>query len=325
MRVAILTYPNCRSPRLLAEGLQRMLRRIGVEADCHADALPELTAMSDGSGSLRAILAAWRARWSHWRRQLDRYDLLVVSDTIGVVRRTEALALLKRLGRPILHYEVFAYAGSQYFVRQFGEKAHHFFDGFLVVSGIHDDTPVPGPPIFEIGMDLPALAPLRPVRPFTALMDFERPGYEPQRQTQLEALRRTGIAHETLAGEYTFAEIDAVYARAGVAFVAFPEAFGVPVVQLQRHGCLVAAPHPHWVKRHALRPAGHVFDEAGDRDAFSENFLFYDGGDDLAARLTQARDQFDASAAAARLLHQQPHFVRGRTEALQAALTHFRP
>jgi hypothetical protein len=313
MRVAILTNPDCRSPRLLAEGLQRMMRRIGIAADCHAEALPELAAMAAAGGSLRARAAAWHARWSHRRRQIDRYDLIVVSDTVGAVRRTQALAPLKRLRRPLLHYEVFAYAGSQYFVRQFGDRAHHFFDGFLVVSGIHDDPPIPGPPIFEVGMDLPALVPLHPARPFTALLDFERPGYEPQRQIQLEALRRAGIAHETLSGEYTFAEI------------AFPEAFGVPVVQLQRHGCLVAAPHPHWVKRHALRPAGHVFDEARDRGAFSRNFLFYDGVEDLAARLAQARDRFDAGAAAAQLQRRQPHFVHGRPEALQAALAHFRP
>ena len=320
MKVAILTHPGYRSPRFLAEGLQRMFSRIGVPADCHYSAIPDLFAIANAHASRRnRVSAAW-SQVRQWARRLDRYDLIVVSDTVGIIAKTGLLEPLKSLRRPLLHYEVFAYAGSRYFVRQYGPTAHHWFDAFLTVSGIHDDPPLEGPPIFENGMDLPNLAPLRFDRPFSALLDYPRPGYEAQREVQVDALKALNIPYETLAREYSFVEIDQVYSRSAVAFVAFPEAFGVPIVQLQRHGSVIASPNPHWVKRHALRPAGHVFDEAGDAKHFSENFVFYKSADELKQKLVTLRANFSPRAVASRFGLQHESFIHGRLDVLRLAV-----
>ncbi len=104
------------------------------------------------------------------------------------------------------------------------------------------------------------------------MLDFERPGYEADRKVQIEAIDELQLSRYSLDHEYTFAEMVREYDKAAVAFLAFPEAFGVPIAQLQQRGALIAAPHSFWARRHAQLPTGSVFSEKSAR--FTENFIF---------------------------------------------------
>lgn len=323
MRVAILTRSNYRSPRFLAEGLTRMLGKLGVSCDCFPKALDMLESISVRHLSRKNRLAASIADIYLLLKKLDSYDVIIVSSTISIIGRLEILEPLKALNRPILFYEVFAYQGSDYWIRQFGPTTHLFFDGFLTVSGIHDDQPILDKPIFEIGMNLPPPQKIDFQRPFSALLDFPRKGYELERETQKEALISLKIPIIELNSEYSFLEIEAIYSQVGVAFIAFPEAFGLPIVQLQYHGAYIASPNPLWIKRHAIKTKGHVLDSVLDQSIFTSNFVLYESKENLIQKLSEIRHNFNPWDARITLLEKQPHFVHGNLAELSKALHSF--
>lgn len=314
-RVAIITRAGYRSPRYLATGLQRMLHRIGAKADCYCHGISWLEAIRQRHASRRHRAIAAFA--DVWVRYLQRYDLIVVSDTIGAARESALLAPLRTLGKPIFFYEVFALSGSKYWLDRFPPKAVSLFDAYLVSSAIHDSPPVAGPPIFEIGLELLEKPTLQRDKPLLAMIDFEREGYEDDRRLQLDALAKIGLEHFSLEGEYTFSEIVAEYERSAVAFLAFPEAFGVPIAQLQNQGSLIASPHRNWAKRHALLPAGSVF---VDDAPFTENFIFYSDRRDLEEQLKARTRELDPQAVARRFRERQPHLAQGNVAELRRAL-----
>lgn len=314
-RVAVVTRSAFRSPRYLAKGLGRMLRRSGVAVDCFIHGLSWLEAIKCRSESRRHGAIAVFA--DQWLKYLRRYDVIVVSDTIGIARDARLLAPLRQLGKPLMLYEVFALTGSRYFLDQMPATAASQFDALLVSSAIHDDPLVDGPPIFEIGLELLEPATTRRDKPFVAMLDFDRPGYQADRTVQVDALEATQTPMFNLAGEYSFSAIVSAYDKAALAFLAFPEAFGVPIAQLQNRGSLIAAPHRSWAKRHALLPPGTVFAE-GDAP-FTDNFIFYRDQADLQEKLQAAAENYRPDLIASRFRDRQPHLARGNaTELLRA-------
>jgi len=300
-----------------------MLGKLGVSCDCFPKALDMVESISVRHLSRKNRLTASIADIYFLLRKLDSYDVIIVSSTISLIGRLEILKPLKALNRPILFYEVFAYQGSDYWIRQFGPTTHLFFDGFLTVSGIHDDQPILDKPIYEIGMDLPAPKKLDFQRPFSALLDFPRKGYELEREIQKDALLSLKVPIIELDGEYSFREIEAIYSQVGVAFIAFPEAFGLPIVQLQYHGAYIASPNPSWIKRHALRPKGHVFDPVLDQLTFTKNFILYNSKETLIQKLSEIMYNFNPWDTRITLLEKQSHFVHGNLAELSKALRSF--
>ncbi|QSA97946.1 hypothetical protein [Methylococcus sp. EFPC2] len=136
----------------------------------------------------------------------------------------------------------------------------------------------------------------------------------------LEALKIPTIE---LRGEYSFREIDQIYAQVGLAFVAFHEAFGIPIVQMQNHGASIASPHPGWVKRHILRENGHVYDETRDREAFSNNFIFYASEEELTEKIARLRASFNPWESRQTLVDKQAGFVNGSLADLHRALKNY--
>ena len=300
-----------------------MLEKLGISYDYFPMALKMLSSISDRHSCRRNQLKASVADIYFLLKKLDHYDIIIVSDTVGIIGRQEILKPLTALKRPLLYYEVFAYQGSDYWVSKFGSTAHHVFDGFLVVSGIHDDQPLLDKPIFEIGMDLLPGKKFDYRKPFTALLDFPREGYELDREIQKEALQFLKVPIIELNREYTFREIDDIYSQVGIAFVAFPEAFGLPIVQLQHHGAYIASPHPEWVKRHALRADGHVFNPLLDHSTFTDNFILYESKEALIQKLLFLMQNFNPWDVRSTLLAKQANFVHGNLEKLSEALRRF--
>jgi hypothetical protein len=316
MKVAILTRDAYRSPLYLALGLRQMLAQIRVAATVFPRAVDILHALQAPSASLRNRALATYG--SLWLRRMASFDLIVVSETVGFLRNVELIQSLRRVGNPVFMYEVFAAAGSRYWLERLPDGATNLFDAYLAASGIHDDQPVDGPPIFQVGLRLLDAPTHDDTRPFVAMVDFLRPGYEQQRAVQIEALQELGVPYFSLGGEYTFDGIASQYHRAALAFVAFPEAFGVPIAQLQQLGSLIASPHKHWVKRHALLPNGTVFNEA---DApFTDNFVFYNGKSDLKTRIAATRANYRPATVSLRFRSLQPALNTGDLDALRCAM-----
>ena len=317
-KVAILARPQFRSARFLAESLRRMLGRLGVRADIFLDGLEWLTTTGSGPSGMRQRLRALRAQRAI--KSLAGYDLFIVSDTVDVFREEVDFSLLRRFGKPILMYEVFFVPGAKYWLERLPHAAFDKFDGYLSVSSIHGCAPVCDKPLDIIGLDLQPRHPYLARKPtFSILVDFPRKGYEEQREIQLEALRKLDIEPVLMEGEYTFDEIEHVYRAVSASFVSFPEAFGVPIVQLQQYGAYIFSPERMWVMRHALLDPGSVFFEVG-QPAFTENFCFYEGLDDLCEQLATLRQIYDPMTVTSRFIAQQPTYSQGDPHALWSAL-----
>ena len=321
-RLAILTRAAYRSPRFLAERLGRMLGRLGLQADVHLEGVGWLVRAGQGRGGRRQQLETWAAR----RRieSLRDYDLFVVADSLYPLNDDVDLTALRAHGKPVLMYEVFYAGGAKYWLDRLPRRVLDKFDGYLCVSGIHGCAPVGSRPIDVIGMDIRPCHPLprQREREFSVLVDFPRQGYEAQRDEQMEALRRLGIRPVVLQGEYSFGEIESVYRTVSAAFVAFAEAFGLPIAQLQGYGAVILSPEKGWVMRHALLPDGSVFFETPDAP-FSPNFCFYRDTDDLCRGLMQLRQDWDPAEVTSRFLQTHPAYSQGDLHALWQALRRY--
>ena len=294
-----------------------MLATLGVTTEVFLKGVPWLETVAREGQSLRDQFNAVLARGQ--LRQLAAYDFFVVSDTLQSLRDAVSLAPLRALGRPLLYYEVFYIGGSRTWLKKLPTDALDRFDGFLCVSGVQDIVPVSPEKMFVVGMDHAPSQPFLPRREFSALLDFPRKGYEADLEVQESAIERAGIPVTRLDGEYTFEQIERVYSQTGIAFVAFPEAFGVPIVQLQRYGAHIGSPHREWVKRHALLCDRSAYYETAE-PAFTDNFVIYHSEQELVDRLVQLRETASPESARQRLLRTQPGYCSGNLEQLRAAL-----
>ena len=310
MKVAIITRENYRSPRFLAEGLSNMLNKIGIINDVHYRGIEQLELACTKKSGLKLAAKATVTKFllNSWKQ----YDLFIVSDTVGILAQEKIIITLRQLNKPVALYEVFYPGGAQYWLDRLPPCSLDLFDAYLTTSPVNDIEPVGEKPVYNIGINLNH----RPMHSsqgsdeFTALMDFPRPGYEDERNLQLAALKALDIKTIYLGGEYDFEEINRVYDQANIYFVAFPEAFGVPIVQLQNSGAYIASPSTDWVKRHA-KEAGDLVHVNFNKNLFSNNFIFYDSYQELLTRLEYIRQHYKAEDIQKRFSQEQPNFKHG--------------
>jgi len=294
-----------------------MLTTLGISSDIFLQGVPWLEAVTrEGQGRRHWFNARLAKRKLH---RLAAYDFFIVSDTLQSLRNAVSLAPVRAMGRPMLFYEVFYIGGSRTWLDQLPSDALNRFDAFLSVSGVQDVKPVQPDSMFVVGMDHAPVQPFLAQRQFTALLDFPREGYEADRELQQRAIQRANIPVTCLDGEYTFEQIEQIYSQTGIAFVAFPEAFGIPIVQLQRYGAYIGSPHREWVKRHALLPDLSAYYDVPE-PAFTDNFVIYRDDQELADRLAQLHESAAPEKVQERLLQAQPFYCNGNTEQLRAAL-----
>lgn len=320
LKVAVLTSPRYRSPRFLADGLGRMLTRLGIGHRIFPQGMAWLSAIKNsdkGYGNrINAALAEFRLR------QLSEFDVIVVAGTVGLLKDLDLFRPLLALKKPVLHYQVFYLGGSPYWLEKVSSRALDCFDGFLGVSGIHDAEPIQREKFFHVGMDVLPQCAFSAWREFVALLDFPAPEQDDERALHQRVLKKLNIQTIELTGDYTFKEIETLYNKVSLYFVATPESFGVPVSQLQFYGGMVAAPSKQWVKRHAMLPTHSVFSD-GDTAPFSGNFLFYENEQDLTDKILDIRKHYTATQVRWETLRAQPHFFQGSLDNLWTAISKY--
>ena len=318
MNVAIITRATYRSPRFLAEGLSNMLKKIGVKSTIYYQGLEQLELKNTTGSGLK--IAAKSALAKYKIRQWQKYDVLIVSDTVGILAHNQLIATLRQFNKPVFLYEVFYPGGAQYWMDRLPTGALDLFDAYLTTSPINDITPKPTKPVYSIGINLDSDRVMdNKNSEFTALMDFPRAGYETERSLQIRALNDLNIKTITMDGEYSFDEISSIYSQSNIYFLAFPEAFGVPIAQLQNKGSYIASPKPDWVKRHALTSNQSTKSNIS-KTSFSSNFLFYDSYSELLDLLKKTRETYSSKEVIKRFTDIQPIYKYGDLKELKLAL-----
>ena len=303
MKIAILTRPADRSPKVLALSLQQMLRRLQVESRIYFDSRMLIRLLPLGV-TPRFHNPFWKrlyARVKFWRydktiiKELRQYDAIIFSECIPNVfwKNYYAIEKLRTLtGRPVLIYDVYYLGNAPTQIEKLVENNDpciERFDWHLAVSEVTEVRSSPEPPWSRIGLDL-SLSGLQPdsKKEFLALVDFERSGYESIRKQQIEVLEELGVTYVSLEGDYTIEEIRQLYKQACVLLLQFPEAFGVPIAECLACGAYVATPNSAWAMSWRLDEHPEVHKEG----MLPELFLVYRSKDELRDKIRELKQNY---------------------------------
>ncbi len=320
MRFAILTTRQYASSRVRAEALHRMFSRIGVSSRVFYDFWGTLTRLGSGYRP-RPRLALDVLQDMRALAVLAAYDVLVVCGYIpgAFLRYHYGIEALRRLlpGRPIVLYLVSYLANSP----DWEDRIRHCmgygisrYDWHLVVSPVGKRALAPDQPCCAIGINFqdPELFPAEK-KDFLALLDFEQKGFERFRELQVQALEDLGIEYIALRGKCTFSEVYEVYRRTSIHFLAFLESFGLPICETQICGNYVFTPDRHWPQAHRK-----LEDFVRDRSVvLSDNFVVYDGLEDLKRKILLARERHDSQTIYNNFVQNYPCFYYGNLQELR--------
>lgn len=351
LRVAILANNRDSFVRPTAEGLQRMLCASGADAWVGYDGLHHLGLPTSVDWSSARSIAGTALRLLPRRRQLSRFvnsirgcDVVVVVANVPLSFSRVAMPnieLLRRLlpsipivnydlhylptivkwGRAILNGEDAGLTDADMQGIERGVFGMDRYDWYLMVSTASELAMPPGAqPCTVVGIDLDdgTLYPAQDGN-LRALVDFaqERKDYPSYRAMQISALEQVGIPYEVLKGNYSSAEIRAIYRRTGIFFLAHRESFGLPICELQACGSLIFSPHSSWAGAHWMKddPAS-----AGP-GVHSPNFRIYDNDiERLSAQLEEVKRTFNPARVVATFNEYQPQLFRGDRAAVNGFL-----
>jgi hypothetical protein len=337
MKVAILANNKNSYPRPMAQGLARMLARLGVESRIFKNAW---LIMNQASQSRSGLAIAKRSvksiLWRRLLRQLREFDLVVVVSHVPAAymryffHDEEMRQALPKT--PIVLYDlVYLPTRGDWLSRALREgdpevgiaTGGHFgierYDWHLCASVVnHIPMPAEPQPCSLIGIDLDDGSLYPDQRgAFVALLDFEQAAHLGEREVQRKALRETGTSYLELKGQYTTKEIREVYRKCALFFLAFRESFGLPICEAQACGSYVCTPYDHWCPSHWMKADLRV---PGPGELTS-NFLVYNNDlPTLIAQIERAKQAYEPQAIREKFLTTQGALYRGDLAELERFL-----
>jgi hypothetical protein len=351
MRVDILANDRASFIKPMAEGLARMLGRLGADARIHYDGLGKLMLRQSFEFSSPRAIAGSTLRLRRDRREFEQFaeslngsDLfVVVANVPGSFARAlyPNIELLRRRfpSVPIvnydLHYLPTLYSWSRQILKGESTKLRpndtrvlrkgHWglerYDWYLMAS-VGTEVPLTreAHPYSLIGLDLDDGSLYPDQRgSFQALVDFpqNRLHYPEFREIQIEALRLAGVGYIALDGSYATAEIRKIYRESSIYFLASSEAFGLPICELQACGAKVFLPDPHWAASHWLGKDYFIEREP----QLSSNFVVYENDPHaLSHRIREVADSINPAEVRATFERVQPELFHGDLGELRAFL-----
>jgi len=322
----------------LAEGLQRMMGQLGMEAWVEYDGLELMDfvyrpkPLKDGPlHFVSGNLGRWRNKQAQqaFFRRISGCDLLVVVANIPYAFLKDSLSGIEkfRMLRPDVPVVQYSYSylplagkGPLYqetFGEGFGMKAFGLerYDHYLMVT-LSSPQPLLGEdhPVSVIGCHLDDGSLYPEQQEFLALIDFPRKGTEKERALQLEVLKETNIPFIELQGSYRIDEIRQIYRRAGAYFLQFQESFGFPICELQACGSKVFSPYRSWLYAHSMKSDP----SRPGLGSFTGNFQVYNNDPVmLRDQLLRLRQHHSPEAVRQEFMDAQGSLFRGDSERLQ--------
>ena len=299
MKIAILSNKANSFPLPMAQGLKRMLNKIGVNSEIFYDGLRQIIQTSYSSeGSVPHKLKTITKImffYPYWVYQLREYDVIVIvwnlppafMKTFSGVERLRKVFPNKPIVLYDLHYlptrgqwaKLLKEGSPEHGIQKGGNYGLERYDWYLM-SSVVSENPMPKgyQPYSLIGLNLDdgTLYPENK-NEFIALIDFERPNYMNERAIQIQALEETNTKYIVLNGQYSISEIRKIYRKCSIYFVAHWESFGLPICELQACGSYIFTPYAYWCQAHSIKKDIGVF----GLGKFSPNFIIYNNDKDI--------------------------------------------
>jgi hypothetical protein len=332
LKIAILTRPDYRSPRILANSLQGQLQKQGIKTEIFYD-LNFMTRM--------VLLKDSKLRFHFWLSEklryfsedatllkaLKQFDAIIVCECApaAFLKRMYNVEKLKRmLNKPIGLYEVY-YLGNAptqiQFLQQGNNPLLERFDFHLSVS---DTTEIKQPGNdhwFTVGIEGESwnLKP-SPKKEIIAIVDFVHTGNEEYRKIQIHSLENAGIKYISLEKEYTIDAIRNIYQEGAIYFMQSFEAFGLPVLECLCSGCQVFTPHSWWPMSWRLNENPEVHGEG----TLPGCFTVYSTEEQLTKELLAFKEIYDLVQSPKRVfeifLEHYPYFYMGNENEMKRLL-----
>ncbi len=258
MKVAILTRPDYKSPRILAETLSAQLSSIQIDSKVFfgIDTLTRLVSYKNSGLSLHFWFSEkikFYFKDVKLIKELLEFDCIVICECTpnGFWKNLYNVERLKKIiKKPVLFYEVYYLENAPTIVEQLSKTNNpgiERYDWHFAVSKTTEIFTEPKAPWSAIGLysKIWGISPT-PKNELLAIVDFLQPGYEKYREQQIDALKRAGIPFISLERRYSIKEIREIYQSASIFFLQFPEAFGLPIVECLCAGVQIFTPDSGW-------------------------------------------------------------------------------
>jgi len=340
MRIAILTRPDFRSPRVLADSLKLQLEKEEVQVEIF-DSINILNRMVSFRNS-KLSFHFWLKRklinyFSDWTKikKLKNFDAIVVSECApnGFFKQLYNVEKLKeRVKKPIGFYEVY-YLGNAPTQIQFLEKNNEplldRYDFHLSISNVTEIKGTDSNNWYPIGIKGESwnLKPLQK-KEIIAIIDFEFPGNEKIRKIQINALNKAGIKYISLESSYTIIEIRKIYQQGAIYFMQSFEAFGLPILECLCSGCQIFTQESWWPMSWRINANPQIHGGG----TLPECFTVYHNEEQLVKELKAFKDNYDLVVSPSKIfeifLAHYPNFFLGNNAEMKRLIyclkNHFR-
>lgn len=302
-KIAIITRPDYRSPRILAESLKSQIEKAGHIADIFfdIDALTRLRKYSETNKSIKYHYWLRKKISNYFKdlfllKKLNTYDAIVISECSpnGFWRNLYHVEELRGLiNKPILYHEVYYLQNAPTQIDKLMRNKDPMierYDFHLALTDVTEIKSLPNKHWASVGLDMTNWGlSYRTKNEFVALVDFVQDGYEKYQQEQIKALENLNIKYVVLKGSYSISEIRNLYKHSAVLFLQFPEAFGMPIAECLACGVQIFTPNSGWPMSWRLddNPAVH------GSGILPSCFTVYDGEIDLKMKLLSFKEQYD--------------------------------
>jgi glycosyltransferase involved in cell wall biosynthesis len=337
MKIAILANRARSFVRPMADGLKEMFDLIGVEASIFYQGLVDIAnySISNPTRSLKdQLITPYRdLKYSRLLNQLQNFDVIVV---VGHAPNAFMNHFLRdeSLRRSLPHVPIVLYdlvylptrglwgkylkEGSvEHGIPTGGHYGLERYDYYLCASVV-SESPMPAgtQPYSLIGLKLDRKTLFASQKPeFIALLDFERPDHQAERQIQIQALEATQTQYIELKGSYSLETIRELYRRCSIYLIAHRESFGLPICELQACGSYIFTPYSHWCPSHWLKAD---LSQAGAGD-LPPNFVVYDNDlEKLTQAITHKKRIYKADLVRQNFQDHHPHLLHGDLDELQS-------
>ncbi|KAA9036395.1 hypothetical protein FW778_19400 [Ginsengibacter hankyongi] len=332
MKIAILTRPDYRSPRVLAETLKPQLQQTSVSIEIFYDInfLNRLVSYRDSKLSLHFWLKEKLFNYISDKiviKKLGKFDAVVISECSpnGFVKSLYNVERFKKIYRnPVLYYEVYYLGNAPSQInklRKSGDAVMNRYDLHLSVSEITEIRQQPSGNWFNIGLYAKSwnLTPV-PKKEMIAIIDFEHPGYETYRQMQISALQKVGIKYISLEKSYSIEEIRSIYQQGSIYFMQSPEAFGLPILECLCCGNQIFTHSHTWPMSWRL----HSNPGFPENDVLPECFTVCSDEEELVENLSKFKKNYHPSETPQKVfqnfIRHYPSFYHGNEHELQRLL-----